>query len=66
MKRYMLKKKFKNYKKGTCFYLIVESEFIGVKSFVLRPLDLSAGIEIGETEMKNYFIEIKFDRGSIK
>ena len=36
MKVYTLKKSFHGYKKGTPFYLIAQSEFIGVKEFVLR------------------------------
>ena len=36
MKLYTLKRQFNGYKKGTQFYLIAESEFIGVKEFVLR------------------------------
>ena len=40
MKVYTLKKSFHGYKKGTPFYLIAQSEFIGVKEFVLRTKDL--------------------------
>ena len=36
MKVYTLKKSFHGYKKGTSFYLIAQSEFIGVKEFVLK------------------------------
>ena len=50
MKVYTLKKSFHGYKKGTSFYLIAQSEFIGVKDvrhfhfsaiivkFVISPL----------------------------
>jgi len=56
MKRYKLKKNFKGLKKGTQFYLIAESEFIGVKDFVLRTIDMSIRISINETELRKYFI----------
>jgi len=56
MKRYMLKKDFNGLKKGTQFYLIVESEFIGVKNFVLRTNDLSIRISINEEELRKNFI----------
>ncbi len=57
MKRYKLKKQFKGFKKGSQFYLIAESEFIGVKEFVLRPFDLTVRVEVSEKELKTYFIE---------
>jgi hypothetical protein len=56
MKRYMLKKDFNGLKRGTQFYLIVESEFIGVKDFVLRTKDLSIRISINEEELRENFI----------
>jgi hypothetical protein len=56
MKRYMLKKDFNGLKRGTQFYLIVESEFIGVKDFVLRTKDLSIRISINEEELRKNFI----------
>ena len=59
MKIFKLKKQFRGYKKGTQFYLIAESEFIGVKSFVLRTLELTQKLEIGENELVKNFIEIK-------
>ncbi|WP_077212097.1 hypothetical protein [Bacillus dakarensis] len=55
MKRYKLKNNFKGLKKGTQFYLIAESEFIGVKEFVLRTSDLSIRISINEKELQKYF-----------
>ena len=55
MKRYKLKYNFKGLKKGTKFYLIAESEFIGVKEFVLRTSDLSTRISINEKELRKYF-----------
>ncbi|WP_174733171.1 hypothetical protein [Mesobacillus harenae] len=56
MKRYMLKNNFRGLKKGTQFYLVVESEFIGVKEFVLRTTDLSTRIPINEAELYKNFI----------
>lgn len=56
MKRYMLKKDFNGLKRGIQFYLIVESEFIGVKDFVLRTKDLSIRISINEEELRKNFI----------
>lgn len=55
MKIYKLKNNFKGLKKGTQFYLIAESEFIGVKDFVLRTKDLSIRISINERELLNNF-----------
>ncbi|WP_335378116.1 hypothetical protein [Bacillus sp. JJ1122] len=59
MKRYKLRKNFKGLKKGTQFYLIAESEFIGVKDFVLRTIDMSIRISINEEELRKYFILLK-------
>lgn len=56
MKVYKLKKNFKGLKKGTQFYLIAESEFIGVKDFVLRTKDLAVRISINERELHSNFI----------
>ena len=56
MKRYMLKNNYRGFKKGTQFYLIVESEFIGIKEFVLRTTDLSIRISLDEAELHNNFI----------
>ena len=61
MKRYKLKKNFKGIKKGTQFYLIAESEFIGVKDFVLRTEDLAIRISINERELHNNFILLKYE-----
>ncbi|CAM3589179.1 hypothetical protein GCM10009865_39460 [Aeromicrobium ponti] len=55
MKRYKLKNHFKGLKKGTQFYLIAESEFIGIKDFVLRTKDLSNRISINEKELHKNF-----------
>jgi len=59
MKLYTLKRQFNGYKKGTQFYLISESEFIGVKEFVLRTKDLTNRISVNESELLNNFIFIK-------
>ncbi|GIN60116.1 hypothetical protein J27TS8_01090 [Robertmurraya siralis] len=56
MKKYKLKNKFKGYKKGTRFYVIVESEFIGVKEYVLRTEDLLERLSISESELEKHFL----------
>ncbi|MEH7082561.1 hypothetical protein V7139_07470 [Neobacillus drentensis] len=63
MKIYKLKNNFKGFKKGTQFYLIAESEFIGVKDFVLRTKDLAVRISINERELHNNFILLKTSSG---
>ena len=59
MKVFRLKKKFNGYKRGTNFYMISESEFIGVKEFVLRTQDLTNRISINESELLKNFTFIK-------
>jgi hypothetical protein len=59
MKIYVLKRMFNGYKKGTQFYLISESEFIGVKEFVLRTEDLANRISVNESELVKNFIFMK-------
>lgn len=59
MKLYALKRQFNGYKKGTQFYLIAESEFIGVKEYVLRTKDLTNRISINESELLKNFTFIK-------
>lgn len=59
MKLYTLKRQFNGYKKGTQFYLIVESEFIGVKEFVLRTKVLTNTIAINENELLKNFTFLK-------
>ncbi|GHH98884.1 hypothetical protein [Neobacillus kokaensis] len=59
MKVYKLKKQFNGYKRGTQFYLVSESEFIGVKEFVLRTEDLTHRISINESELLKNFIFLK-------
>ncbi|WP_144549512.1 hypothetical protein [Bacillus sp. X1(2014)] len=63
MKIFKLKKSFKGFKKGTEFYLIAESEFIGVKDFVLRTKDLAVRISINEKELHKNFILLKNSSG---
>ncbi|QGQ44914.1 hypothetical protein E6W99_15350 [Metabacillus sediminilitoris] len=60
MKIYKLKNNFKGIKKGTQFYLIAESEFIGVRDFVLRTKDLAIRISINERELHNNFTLLKY------
>jgi hypothetical protein len=62
MKIYMLKNNFKGMKKGTQFYLIAESEFIGVRDYVLRTKDLAIRISINERELHNNFTLLRYDR----
>lgn len=64
MKLFILKKQFNGYKKGTQFYLIAESEFIGVKEFVLRTKDLTNRISINESELLKNFTFIIEERFS--
>lgn len=59
MKVYKLKKQFNGYKRGTQFFLISESEFIGVKEFVFRTNDLANRISVNERELQKYFIFLK-------
>lgn len=59
MELFILKKQFRGYEKGTQFYLIAESEFIGVKEFVMRTKDLTKSISLTESELRHYFSLIK-------
>ncbi|MCC3357052.1 hypothetical protein [Bacillus sp. REN16] len=59
MKLYTLRKQFRGFKKGTPFYLIAESEFIGVKEYVLRTKDLTESITVSESEFLENFTFIK-------
>ncbi|MDQ0273267.1 hypothetical protein [Cytobacillus purgationiresistens] len=57
MKRFILKRDFEDrFKKGTKFYVVSESEFIGVKEYVLRTQDLEHRIVISEAELQKNFI----------
>lgn len=46
------------YKKGTKFFVISESEFIGVKSYVLQSEDMSGKIVVAEGELRKKFIAL--------
>ncbi|MCM3569295.1 hypothetical protein [Neobacillus mesonae] len=59
MKVYRLKRQFHGYKRGTQFYMISESEFIGVKEFVLRTEDLTNRISLNESELLHNFAFVK-------
>jgi hypothetical protein len=59
MKRYKLIKDYKDrYKKGTIFFVISESEFIGVKEFVLQTKNLDGKIILSEKELKDHFRQL--------
>lgn len=58
MKRYRLINEFKGNKKGTIFYVVAESEFIGVKEFVLRTEDLRHRLLVSEDELVRYFLSL--------
>ncbi|MCA1042430.1 hypothetical protein LCM00_23340 [Bacillus infantis] len=59
MKKYRLKTGFNGrFKRGTIFWLIAESEFIGVKEFVLRTKDLEHRIQISEAELNKHFVRL--------
>ena len=58
MKRYQLKSDFRGIQKGSHFYLVVESEYIGIKEYILRTTDFSTRLIISEREMENYFIRL--------
>ncbi len=59
MKLFRLNRQFKGFKKETEFYLIAESEFIGVKEFVLRTTDLKKVISVNESEYLKNFTQVK-------
>ena len=59
MKLYRLNRPFKGFDKRTEFYLISESEFIGVKEYVLRTRDLKNKISVNEREFIKNFIFVK-------
>jgi hypothetical protein len=56
MKWYKLTKDYQDmYKKGTLFFVLSESEFIGVKEFVLQTKNLDGKIIVSEKELKEHF-----------
>ena len=59
MKVYKLKRQFQGFRKGTEFYLIAQSEFIGVKEYTLRTKDLNHTVFVNEREFLRYFIYVK-------
>ncbi|MFJ7747620.1 hypothetical protein [Peribacillus sp. NPDC097295] len=60
MKMYKLTEDFSLiYKKGARFFVVSDSEFIGVKSYVLLSEDLRGKIEVTDDELKNKFVSIK-------
>lgn len=59
MKKYILLNDYKEmYKKGTRFFVISESEFIGVKEYVLRTYDLHHRLLITDKEYATLFSQI--------
>ncbi|PLS16815.1 hypothetical protein CVD28_17265 [Bacillus sp. M6-12] len=59
MKMYKLIKDYKDfYKKGTKFFVISYSEFIGVKEFVLQSEELKGKIIVTEEELKKHFLSL--------
>lgn len=46
------------YKKGTIFYVIADSKFIGVKSYVLQSEDMRGKIVISEEDLINKFVQL--------
>ena len=44
------------YKRGTIFYVIADSKFIGVTSYVLQSEDMRGKIVISEEELKHKFV----------
>ena len=59
MKVYKLKRPFRQFRKGTEFYLIAQSEFIGVKEFTLRTKDLNDTLIVNEREFLLYSAYVK-------
>lgn len=60
MKLFKLIEDYRNiYKSGTRFFVISESEFIGVKSYVLQSETMSGKILVSEEELKNKFVSLK-------
>lgn len=65
MKMFKLTEDYPSYKKGARFFMISDSEFIGVKSYVLLSEDLRSKIEVTDDELKNKFVSIKVNRNSL-
>lgn len=59
MKRLRLKADYPPlYKKGVNFFIIAESEFIGIKSYVLQTVDMKGKLFISEEELAKKFAEV--------
>ncbi|BCB04056.1 hypothetical protein [Bacillus sp. KH172YL63] len=58
LKRLYLKRNFMNYKKGEAFVMVAESEYIGIKEYILRTHDYSERIIVSEGEMAKYFVVV--------
>ncbi len=62
MKRYKLIEDYSTmYKKGTVFYVIADSKFIGVISYVLQSEDMRGKIVISEEDLKRKFIPLNYN-----
>lgn len=59
MKVYKLKRQFGAFSQGTEFYLIAQSEFIGVKEYTLRTKDLNHTVIVNERKFLHYFRRVK-------
>ena len=46
------------YKKGTTFFVISDSEFIGVKSYVLQSENMREKIVVTEEELQTKFVSL--------
>ncbi|PLT30456.1 hypothetical protein [Peribacillus deserti] len=56
MKIFQLKKDYKDlYKKGVQFFLISESEFIGVKEYTLLASNQKGKLLVSDDELNRYF-----------
>jgi hypothetical protein len=56
MKWYKLTKNYKDlYKRGKIFFVLSESEYIGVKEVVLQTKKLEGKVIVSEKELSEYF-----------
>ena len=59
MKRYKLIEDYSAiYKKGTIFYVIADSKFIGIITYVLQSEDMRGKIVISEEDLKSKFVPL--------
>lgn len=57
MKKYKLIVDYSaQYKKGTIFYVIADSKFIGITTYVLQSEDMNGKIVISEEELTHKFV----------